>query len=125
MMMRSLLISIAVLSWSAAATAQTMPLSTFLAKAEGLRAKGPLALMSSDLPLIKAEVKGSLTNYRTSLAAQKAAGKPLDSCPPAKGALDSDEMMAFFGTIPAAQRSKMTVQAALFSMMKKKYPCSK
>jgi hypothetical protein len=124
-MMRSALISVVVLTWSTGAAAQNMPLATFLAKAEGLRAKGPLALMSSDLPIIKAEVKGSLTNYRALLASQKAAGKPIDSCPPAKGALDSDEMMAYFGAIPVAQRSKISVQATLISMMRKKYPCPK
>lgn len=103
--------------------AQSMPLSTFLVKADALEAKGPLALMSSDLPIIKSEVKASMTNYRALLTAQKAAGKPLHSCPPAKGRFDSDDMMAAFRAVPVAQRNNITVQSALFAMMKKRHPC--
>jgi hypothetical protein len=124
-MVRVLIIVSSSLLCITAAQAQTMPLSTFLAKADALKAQGPLAMMSSDLPIIKAQVRGSMVNYRTMLASQKATGKPLDSCPPAKGSLDSDEMMAFFQTIPVAQRSKISVQTALFAMMKKRYPCPK
>ncbi len=108
---------------SAPLLAQTMPLSTFLAKADALEAKGPLALMSSDLPIIKNEVKSSMVNYRVILSTQKAAGKPAHSCPPAKGKLDSDAMMASFRAIPVAQRKSTSVQSALFAMMKKLYPC--
>lgn len=105
------------------ALAQSMPLSTFLAKADALEAKGPLALMSSDLPIIKKEVKTSMVNYRTFINGQKAAGKPPHSCPPVKGSLDSDEMMAAFRAVPVAQRKSVNVQTALFAMMKKRYPC--
>jgi hypothetical protein len=115
-------IAIAALSASSA-MAQSMPLSTFLTKADGLEAKGPLALMSPDLPLVKKEVQGSMKNYRAMIIAQKASGKPAHSCPPEKGALDSDQMMAAFRAVPVAQRKSLTVQAALFSMMKKRYPC--
>ena len=114
---------VAALAPVAPLAAQTMPLSTFLAKADALEAKGPLALMSSDLPIVKNEVKSSMVNYRVMLGTQKAAGKPVHSCPPAKGKLDSDAMMASFRAVPVAQRKSLTVQAALFAMMKRLYPC--
>jgi hypothetical protein len=118
----SIFIALAVLPITPA-LAQSMPLSTFMAKADALEAKGPLALMSSDLPIIKKEVKTSMVNYRTMIDGQKAARKPLHSCPPAKGKLDSDEMMAAFRAVPVAQRKSINVQTALFAMMKKRYPC--
>lgn len=111
------------LTTSAPVFAQTMPLSAFLVKAAALEAKGPLALMSSDLPIIKNEVKSSMVNYRAMIDAQKVARKPAHSCPPEKGKLDSDEMMAAFRAVPVAQRKSLTVQSALFAMMKKRYPC--
>lgn len=111
------------LTGSVPAFAQTMPLSAFLVKAAALEAKGPFALMSSDLPIIKNEVKSSMINYRAMINAQKAAKKPAHSCPPEKGKLDSDEMMASLRAVPVAQQKSLTVQAALFAMMKKRYPC--
>jgi hypothetical protein len=103
--------------------AQAMPVSTFLAKAEALKKKGPLALLSGDVGLLKAEVMNSGKALRAEqLAAQKAGQKPA-TCIPEKAAIGSNELLNHFQAISAQQRN-MSVKAAFASLMRKKYPCS-
>jgi hypothetical protein len=108
----------------AAAEAQSMPVSKFLAKADGLKKKGPLALFSGDIKLLKAEVQNSAKAYGTDVRAARKAGKLTHSCPPVGTTLsmNSDELLAYFNSIPPAQRN-MSVKAAFYAMMAKKYPC--
>jgi hypothetical protein len=107
-----------------AAQAQSMPVSTFLAKADALKKKGPLALLSGDIKVLKAEVQNSAQAYGKDVRAARAAGKLTHSCPPAgtKLSMNSNELLGHFDSIPPAQRG-MTVKAAFYDMMKKKYPC--
>jgi hypothetical protein len=102
--------------------AQAMPVSNFLAKAEALKKKGPMALFSSDIGLLKKEIQNSAKALRAEqIAAQKAGRKP-PVCMPAKAAVNSNELLAHFNSIPAAQRS-MSVQAGFAGLIRKKYPC--
>ena len=121
--MRHFAIALLVIAVPATALqAQTMPVSTFLAKANALKAKGPLALFSSDIGLLKKEIQNSAKALRAEqLAAQKAGRKPA-LCMPAKASMNSDELLAHFNSIPAAQRN-MRVQAGFAGLMRKKYPC--
>ena len=103
--------------------AQTMPVSTFLAKANALKKKGPLALFSGDLGLLKKEITGSAARLRAERLAAKQAGRKPAYCPPEKpSALGVEELLAHFNSIPAAQRN-MSVQAGFAGLMRKKYPC--
>ena len=106
----------------AALQAQSMPISTFLSKAEALKKKGPLALFSSDIGLLKSEVQNSATAVRTEQIAAKKAGRKLPYCLPEKASFNSNELLAHFHSIPPAQRG-MSVQAGFASLVRKKYPC--
>lgn len=64
-----------------------MPVSEFLAKAEALKAKGAMALFSSDVKLLKKEMEPIILAYEADNAAARKAGKPL-SCPPEKPRLN-------------------------------------
>ena len=99
-----------------------MSVAVFLAKAEALKAKGPLALFSSDLALLKAEGKAGGEAYRARLKTERAAGKP-SSCPPAGVKIDSDELVAFLRTYPAAARPRVTIRQGVADYFIKKYPC--
>jgi hypothetical protein len=109
-------------------SAQAMTVATFLAKADALKAKGVLALMSSDVGLLKAEMKAVGETYRADILAARAAGKPPHSCPPPKGdkraSMTSDELLAELRKVPAAQARTMEVKTAFYAMMKRKFPCS-
>ena len=107
-----------------AVQAQNMPVSQFLAKAEALKKKGPLALFSGDMKVLKGEINESAKAYGTDVRAARKAGKLTHSCPPQGTTLsmNSDELLGYFNSIPPAQRG-MTVKAAFYNLMKKKFPC--
>ena len=107
-----------------AVQAQNMPVSTFLAKADALKKKGPLALFSGDIKVLKAEIQNSAKAYGTDVRAARKAGRLTHSCPPESTTLsmNSNELLGYFGSIPPAQRG-MSVKSAFYGMMAKKYPC--
>ena len=109
---------------SVPASAQAMTVAEFLAKANALKAKGVLAMMSPDLGLLTEEVKSAGAAYRRGLAAEAAAGRKPSSCPPpiGKTGVGSNEIMAHFSSIPAARRN-VSVEKAFIAMMRQRFPC--
>ncbi|WP_066659367.1 MULTISPECIES: hypothetical protein [unclassified Sphingomonas] len=105
-------------------SAQAMSVAEFLAKANALKAKGFLAIGSSDIKLLRTEVERASDAYRSDLASAKAAGRAPHSCPPPKGKakIGSNELLAEFEAIPAAKRN-ISVKTAFYAMMKKRFPC--
>jgi hypothetical protein len=101
--------------------ANAMSVADFLGKADALKAKGMMAMFSGDISLLKAEVQSAATAYRADVVA----GRPPKSCPPPKGSvkMDSDELMANFRTIPAAQQKTTSVRTAFANYMAKRFPC--
>ena len=100
-----------------------MTAGTFLAKSEALMKKGPMALFSGDVGVLKKELRTASTQLRAArLAVVKAGGKPA-YCPPDKGSMNSNELLAHLRAIPQAQRG-MSFKAALGGLLVKKYPCS-
>lgn len=115
----------AVLLAVSVSSAQAMTVEAFLTKAEALKAKGMMAMMSPDVGLLRTEMKTVSAAYRADIEAGQKTGQPAHSCPPprGKGAVSSDDVMAEFNKIPAAQRSRISVKDAFYAMMKKRYPC--
>ena len=103
--------------------AQAMDVATFLAKADALQKKGMLALMSSDYKLLKNEIVAQSKLHRQERLAAERAGRRPAYCPPAKSGLNSDEILAAFRSIPAAQRPRIDVKDALRALLARKYPC--
>lgn len=103
-------------------TAAAMPLSQFLPKAEALKRKGAMALFSSDLKIIKREMQTSTGQIRAERLAAVKAGRRPDFCPPAKTAIDADELLNHLRAIPAGQRG-MPFKAAYKSFLVRKFPC--
>lgn len=120
--MMKLSAALLLLATSGAAAAQSMPLSTFLAKAAALEKKGAMAIFSGDLKLLQKEGMAAGKAIRADqLAAVKAGRKPA-TCLPAKASIGTGETLAYFRAVPPAQRG-MTVKTALTGLMNKKYPC--
>jgi hypothetical protein len=105
------------------AAASAMDVTTFLAKADALEKKGMLALMSSDYKLLKGEVETASGALRAERLAAERAHQKGAYCPPANSGLNSDEILAAFRTIPAAQRPRIQVKDALRALLARKYPC--
>jgi hypothetical protein len=122
--MRRSFIAVALMGGLLAAPASAeMSVATFLAKADALKAKGMMAMMSPDLAKIKAEMNKVGAGYRAQLQADKVAGRKPHSCPPPKSAMNSEELIGHFRAIPVAQRPQISTKTAFYSLMKKKYPC--
>lgn len=104
------------------ATAVAMPVATFLAKADALMKKGPMAVFSGDIGLLKGEMKTSFAQLRADDVAARKAGRKPASCMPAKVGVRPNELLDHLRTIPVAQRG-MPMKAALGTWMQKKFPC--
>lgn len=105
-----------------ATSASAMDVATFLAKAEALMKKGPMAVFSGDIGLLKAEMKTGFTQLRSEQVAARKAGRKPASCMPAKVGVSPNELLGHLRSIPASQRG-MPMKEALGSWMQKKYPC--
>jgi hypothetical protein len=105
--------------------APAITVAEFLAKAEALKAKGMMAMMSPDLPVVRGEMQAATTAYRTDVDAARAKGGTDLGCPPPKGQakINSDTIMADLAAIPKAAQARTTVKAALYDVMRKRYPC--
>jgi len=105
--------------------AQAMTVNEFLTKTTALQAKGFAAMLSPDVSLLRDEIKTAATAYRAEIDAAQAAHRKPRSCPPPKGQakVDSNTLIAAFQAIPPAKRM-MSVKAAFYGFMDKRYPCS-
>ena len=122
--MRKLIVTIASLVWFSSTAAQAMTVAEFLAKAAALRKQGVLAAASPDVGKMRDEVTQAGADYRKTLAAEVAAGRTPSSCPPpvGKAGIGSAQLIAYFTTIPPAQRG-MSVKTAVAGLMRQRYPC--
>jgi len=116
--------SLLLLTVPAIASAQSMNADLFYKKAQALKAKGPLALMSKDLKLVMNEGKASATKARETRLAAVKAGQAPRYCPPTgnKG-IGTDEYMNGLAQIPAAERARITMTEATTRILARKFPC--
>ena len=109
----------------AAAVAQSMPVATFIAKADALQRKGPLALFSSDLKLLTHQIKADFAGLRTERRAAEAAGTTTAFCPPAAGAkLTDKDILSAMQAVPTERRGTTSTREALKTFLARRYPCN-
>ncbi|MEK6638705.1 MAG: hypothetical protein AABY88_11545 [Pseudomonadota bacterium] len=118
-------IAAALYAFATPALAQNMPVSTFLVKADALKAQGMMAMLSPDIGILKKEIQAAGLAARAERQAREAAGQPRLACPPEKVSMNSDELIESFRAIPVAQRPRVTVKQAMTEMVRKRYPCPK
>ncbi len=124
-MKRLLIFALAMAAFPAAAYAARgdMNLATFIAKAETLQAQGPLALMSPDLEVLKAEGSAAGQSYKQRLLTERARGKP-SSCPPDNARIVPEELVNFLRTAyPANARPRVTIRQGVADYFIRKFPC--
>lgn len=103
--------------------AHAMTVAVFLQKAEALKRRGPLALLSSDLGLLKTEVRTAAAQLKSEREGAVRAGRRPAFCPPANVSLNAEEVLNHMRSIPAAHRPRMEVRDALRMYMARRYPC--
>jgi len=107
-----------------ATPAHAMSVAEFLARARALQALGPLAMLSSDVTVLRNEIYAVRAAYRADLAALRARGGKPNSCPPASGrvTMTPAQLLAELERIPPARRG-MSMKAAFYDYMRRHYPC--
>ena len=116
--------ALVLLSLSGAASAQSMNADAFYKRAVALKAKGPMALVSSDLKPMMREAKATGLHVRSARLATVKAGKQPRYCPP-EGAkrMGPDEFIGALGKIPAAERTRIDLSEAMTRILTRRFPC--
>ena len=102
---------------------QAMTVAVFLEKADALERRGAMAMFSSDLRLLKSEVKGAGEALKAERERRRASGQRPLYCAPERVQLNSRDLLAHFRSIPPAQRQRTEVRDALRQLMVRRYPC--
>ena len=110
--------------------AQTRPMSVadVMAKADAIQRKGMLAIFSSEVGAIKAEAQEDVDAFGRELANASQTHRPLPACPPTSGpnsfkfTVDTAELLQYYRSLPAADRS-LSSRQAFAQFMSRKFPC--
>lgn len=123
--MRSMLLGVALLAFSTAASAQSMNAQTFYKRAMALQKKGVLAVFSGgEIKALMTEGQAAGKVAGAAYDADKKAGRPTRFCPPpGKRTMGSDEYMKRLSAIPAAERSRIDMTEATIRILAQKFPC--
>jgi hypothetical protein len=104
--------------------ATAMPVSTFLAKADKLQSKGPLAMFSRDLKLLMGQIKTDAAELRAENKAADAAGKPKAYCTAPGGVrMSNRDILSAMQAVPPAQRARTSTKDALRTYFARRFPC--
>ncbi|WP_260482636.1 hypothetical protein [Sphingomicrobium flavum] len=123
-MLFRLAVCAAALTCAPAAFAQDMNAQELYERATKLKKKGPLALLSSDVGVLKKEIQGAAAASKAQYEADKKAGRQTRYCPPKGGqSMTSDELMAELAAIPEAERRRINSQEFMTRVIAKKSPC--
>lgn len=106
----------------AAAAPGDMTVGEFLDKATTLKARGMLAVLSSDYRLLKNEAAGAWRNYSMRLAGERAEGRS-SSCPPRSIKVDTNVVLGYLQTYPAAERGRVDLHQAVADYSRRTWPC--
>jgi hypothetical protein len=99
-----------------------MTVGQFIAKANGLKSKGPIALFSSDLGLLKREMTGVAQQLKMEGEQRRAAGLPPRACPPKGVKMGPTELMSAMNAIPPAKRG-ISLKDGFIRAMATRFPC--
>lgn len=106
-----------------AAAAEPMSVAAFLGKAESLRKKGPLALLSGDVKLLTGQIKADSEALKAENKALAAAGKRKSYCTPDGFSMNQNGIMDAMREVPAAKRPTTSTRAALRDYLARRHPC--
>ena len=123
-MKKSVFLAVMLALAAAPAAASSMSVATFVAKADALERKGPLALLSGDLKLLTNQVKSDAASLRADNKAAEAAGRRKAYCTPEGGVkLNNRDILGAMRAVPPAQRASTDTKSALRAYFARRFPC--
>jgi hypothetical protein len=105
------------------ASATAMPVSTYMQKTSALKAKGPLAVFSGDINLLKRQVQQDGDQLRAENKALAAQGKLKHYCAPEGSAITLKDLMAAVEAVPVSERARTSTKDAFRDYIARRYPC--
>ena len=125
-MRNTILLALALSIAAPAVGAASGSAQNFLARAERLKSKGPLAFFDSDYGRLKSEATAVGKEIGDDRIAAEKAGKPILYCSPsARADLGSFEFIHGLEAIPATELARMSLKDAMIRVLQKKYPCKR
>ena len=117
--------SLCLFSAQAVAANPQMTAGEFLSRAEPMLKKSKMALIfSKDARTLMGILQQTAQANRARLEADRAAGRRVDTCLPAKGKakINANDLLAHIRAMPPAQKAQ-SFDAALAGYTARKYPC--
>ena len=102
-----------------------MPAAIFLKKADALRARLPLSLLSPELKHLQAEAEGAGDELHKEHAAALLARKATDYCSPVSKYLSVRELILGLHALPAQELQRMDIKQAMRAVYVRNYPCQR
>lgn len=100
-----------------------MSAEAFSRRADALRARGPIALLSPDLKHLQAAAEAAGDELHEEHAAELAAGGHKDYCSPTSTYLRPRELIEGMHAIPATKLEHMDLKQAMRAIFERNYPC--
>lgn len=122
--LRTAFVSFSLFAIAAVAPAH-MPAAAFLKKADALRARGPLALLSPELKHLQSQAEGAGDELHKEHAAALSAGRSSDYCSPISKYLTPRELITGLHAIPQQELERMDIKQAMHAIFERNYPCQK
>lgn len=112
----------AALLFAAAPAGAAMTVGAFVTKAQALRAQGPMALMSPDFPVLRAEAQAATAELKADREARKAKGLKPIACVPEGQSMGILEMIDGLAALPAADQ-KRPLKDGYARVLATRFPC--
>ncbi|MDE2435945.1 MAG: hypothetical protein KGM49_06775 [Sphingomonadales bacterium] len=106
----------------ASAAPGDMSVGTFLDRVAALKARGAMALFSSDVGMLRREATAAGQAYTARLATERAQHRP-SSCPPQGARPSQDQWLSHLGTYSSAARASTNLRVAMADYFIKTWPC--
>lgn len=101
-----------------------MDVATFLARAEALQRRGPLALFSGDYKRLTGLIKADAQALKAEREAAQAAGRTPAYCPPGPIKMGPRDIMTAMREVPPAERARTDTRTALRAYFARRFPCA-
>ncbi|HEX8555791.1 MAG TPA: hypothetical protein VF695_13880 [Sphingomonas sp.] len=107
---------------AAAPASAAMTVGTFVTRANALKAQGPMALVSPDFTVLRAEAQAATAQLKAEREARRAKGLKPIACVPQGQSIGILDMLEGLAALPAADQ-KLPLKDGYARVIAKRFPC--